>query len=137
MGRVINPESAGRERTRLLQAVALAVRALMSQTVVDQNTRDVAAFIGLALGAITETIDASVVAWEKRGYWVKADRFRMEWAWAQRLGEAMCQAVRAEDWAQVAEIVAQVSEKLQGVKLPQRRRLGSPWVGAWKSLMGK
>jgi hypothetical protein len=109
----------------------------MAQASIDENTRDLAAFIGMALGAIWETIDPSVAAWEKRGYWVKADRFRMDWAWTERLGRAMRQAARVEDWAQVAGVAAQVAEKVQGMKLPQRHRLGTPWVGAWKSLVGK
>ena len=44
----------------------------------------------------TTGIDSSVAAWEKRGYWVKADRFRMEWAWAGSLAEKMRTAMRKE-----------------------------------------
>ena len=40
----------------------------------------------LALEEIAVSIDVSVQAWEKRDYWVKADRFRMEWEWAGALG---------------------------------------------------
>ncbi|HEX9029378.1 MAG TPA: hypothetical protein VF823_09400 [Anaerolineales bacterium] len=134
MGRVINPEGAGKERTQLTRAVVLALRELMRQTQADGQTRDLAAFIALALNEITETIDTSVVAWEKRGYWLKADRFRMEWAWAEKLGKAMRQAVSDEDWPKVAMTAAQVAEKLKDVDVPQRHRLGTPWVGAWERM---
>ena len=41
------------------------------------------------LEAIDESIEQSVAAWEKRGYWLKADRFRQEWRWAGDLGRRM------------------------------------------------
>ena len=137
MGRVINPETAGKERTRLAKAVVLAIRELMRQSQPDENTRDLAAFISLALEIIAGTIDSSVVAWEKRGYWVKADRFRMEWVWASRLSGAMRQAVLAEDWLKVAQTTAQIAERLNGVQVPQRHRLGTPWVGAYQKMLGE
>ena len=52
----------------------------------------------------------------------------------QVLGGGLRQAVLADDWAQVAGLSAQVAEKVQSVKLPQRHRLGTPWVGAWAKL---
>ena len=119
MGRVINPETAGKERTRLTKAVVIAIRELMQQSQPDDNTRDLAAFISLALDAIAGTIDSSVEAWEKRGYWVKADRFRMDWAWSSRLAGDMRLAVLTEDWLKVAQTVAQVAERLNGIHVPQ------------------
>jgi hypothetical protein len=112
----------------------LAIRELMKQSEPTNQTRDLAAFISLALAAVDETIDVSVTAWEKRGYWLKADRFRLEWDWAKILGEKMRQALLTEDWAQVAASAVRVAEKLQSVKVPQRHRLGTPWVGAWDKL---
>lgn len=134
LGRVINPESAGKDRMQLTRGVVLALRALMQQTSTGPETRDQAAFIALALASITESIDISVAAWEKRGYWLKADRFRLEWDWAERLGQAMRQALLQDDWGTVASTSAQIAQKLQHVALPQRHRLGTPWVGAWDRL---
>ena len=134
MGRVINPERAGQERVQLTRGIVLAVRELARKTDVDSETRDLASFIGLALLAIWDGVEASIVPWEKRGYWIKADRFRMEWVWTQRLGQEITHAVLAEDWLQVAQLAAQVAGKMNNVKLPQRNRLGAPWVGAWQRL---
>jgi hypothetical protein len=78
LSRVIKTETAAKDRTRLTRAVVLALRELMRQTQPDNHSRDLAAFISFALLEINQTIDASVAAWEKRGYWVKADRFRMD-----------------------------------------------------------
>lgn len=134
MGRVINPDGAGKERARLTRAVALALRELGRQREPDAVARDLAAFIALALTAIAATIDVSVAAWEKRGYWLKADRFRLDWQWTGQLGGKMKDAVLAENWEQVAILSAQIAQKLDKVTVPERHRLGQPWQGAWRKL---
>lgn len=134
MSRIINPEGAGKERTRLVKSIVLALRELMRQTEPNELSRDLAAYIALALLEINETIESSVGAWEKKGYWVKADRFRMDWAWAERLGKQMRQAVLQDDWASVAMVSAQVGGKISNVDVPVRNRLGTPWMGAWQHL---
>src|SRR4030067_135228 len=101
------------------------------QKEVTDEAKDLAAFIARALKTISEGIDISVEAWEKRGYWVKADRFRMEWVWAGRLAGMMRQAVLSEDWPKVAQTAAQVAEHLNGIVIPKNHRLGTPWVGAY------
>ena len=95
MSRIINPDGAGKERTRLTKEVVLAIRELMRQTQPDEHSRDLAAFIILALEQINSTVETSVVAWEKRGYWVKADRYRMDWIWADQLGSALRRSLLA------------------------------------------
>ncbi|MCK4898868.1 MAG: hypothetical protein KAS38_08825 [Anaerolineales bacterium] len=134
MGRVINIHSAGKERTRLSKATVIAIRELMRQSDVNDQTKDLAAFIALSSKAISNTIEPSVSAWEKRGYWVKADRFRLEWSWSEILGAKMHQATLDEDWPTVASTVAQIAEKLRNVNVSERHRMGTPWVGAWKKL---
>ncbi len=134
MSRIINPDSAGKERSRLTRAVVLAIRELAQQAEPGAEARDLAAFITLALSIISETIDVSVAAWEKRGYWVKADRFRMDWAWSGQYAERMSRAVLSEDWASVAQIAAQTAQKLNKIVVPPGHRLGRPWVGAWEEL---
>lgn len=93
-----------------------------------------AAYIVLALREMHDTVETSVVAWEKRGYWVKADRFRMEWEWSQVLGGKIYKALMNDDWAALAMLLAQVAQKLNKEQIPARHRLGTPWVGAWKHL---
>jgi hypothetical protein len=134
LGRLINTESAGKTRTALTKSVVLALRELMRQTQPDDNSRDLAAYISLALAEISQTVEESVAAWEKKGYWVKADRFRMDWAWSGRLSEVMRKALMNDDWATIAMTAAQIAQKLMDVDVPVRHRLGTPWVGAWGKL---
>jgi hypothetical protein len=134
MGRVINPESAGKERTRLTKAILVTMRELAKQAAPSANAHDMAAFIALALQEIAAGIDLSVLAWEKRGYWVKADRFRMEWLWAGQYGEKMRVALLAEDWTTIASLLAQISQRLAKVQVADHHRLGTPWTGAYEAL---
>lgn len=134
MSRIINPESAGKERSHLSKAIVLAVREMVLQSEPGVESRDLAAFIILALEKIAATIDVSVAAWEKRDYWVKADKFRMEWAWAGQLAKKMRAGLRKEDWGEVALVAAQAAQKLNKVSVAPGNRLGKPWVGAWKVL---
>jgi hypothetical protein len=137
LARVINLDGVGKERKQLTKAIVMALRELMQQTETNGQTYDLAAFISMALESIHESIDLSVAAWEKRGYWLKADRFRLEWAWTERLGQTMREALLSDDWPTVAMTAAQVGEKLKTVKHPQRNRLGTPWEGAWDRLRQK
>ena len=137
MSTIINPESAGKERTQLTKAIVLAVRELAKQTDVTNEAKDLAAFIALALENISEGIDISVAAWEKRGYWVKADRFRMDWLWTGQYADKMKTAVLTDDWASVAMLIPQIAQKFSKIVVSENHRMGKPWVGAYGRLNGK
>ncbi len=93
MGRVIHTENLATDRNRLMKAMAIALRELARQPGFDAHTRDLAAFLVLALEGVAESIERSVLPWEKRGYWLKADRFRMDWGWVEPLAKRMRAAV--------------------------------------------
>jgi len=137
MSRVINPDSAGKQRIQLTKAIVLAVRELARQTDTGATARDLAAFISIALQTISDGIEVSVVAWEKRDYWVKADKFRMEWAWAKSASEKMRAAVLSDDWATVAMVAATIAQKFSKIQVSENNRLGKPWIGAFKQLTMK
>ncbi|MCQ3937197.1 MAG: hypothetical protein DPW18_09135 [Chloroflexi bacterium] len=134
MSRLINPDSVGKERTRLSKSIVLCIRELAKQKNVTPEARDQAAFIALALQTIAEGIDASVAAWEKRDYWVKADKFRMEWLWAGQTASKLKDAVLADDWAAIAPLLPQIALRFSKVVVSDNHRLGKPWTGAYKLL---
>ena len=136
MSRLINPDSAGKDRTRLSKAIVLSIRELARQKDVTSETKDLAAFIALALQAIAAGIDASVIAWEKRDYWVKADRFRMDWMWTGQFAEKMKTAVLNDDWGTIAMLMPQIAQKFSKIVVSENHRLGKPWVGAYLQLNG-
>lgn len=135
LSRIIQTQTAAKERTQMLRAVVLAVRELALQSEPSRTAVDAAAFLALALENIYRTVDASVAAWEKRGYWVKADRFRMDWDWTRRYGAAMRKAVLEEDWASIAANMAEIFSRVSNVKVPKRHNLGTPWTGAYQRLV--
>lgn len=134
MSRLINPDSVGKERTRLSKSIVLCIRELAKQSNVTSETKDQAAFIALALQTIAEGIDASVQAWEKRDYWVKADKFRMEWMWAGQTAAKLKDAVLSDDWASIAILLPQIAQRFNKVVVSDNHRLGKPWTGAYKLL---
>ena len=75
-----------------------------------------------------------MAAWEKRDYWVKADKFRMEWLWAAQYAEKMRLAVLADDWGTIAMVMTHTAQKVVKVDVPAGHRLGTPWVGAFRKL---
>lgn len=134
MSPVINPDGVGKQRDRLMRAVTLALRALASRSQVDAETRDLVAFIALALNEIHATIDVTCAAWEKRDYWLKADQFRREWAWAGRTAEKVERIVLGDEWQNLPALMVELSKHLDKVNLPKRNTLGTPWVGAYAKL---
>jgi hypothetical protein len=134
LSRIITTEGGTKERTRLSKAVVKAIRILAQQEKPDELSRDLAAFISIACEEMSKSVEVSVVAWEKKDYWVKADRFRMEWAWSGRSAETMKKAVLTEDWGTVAATSGLVAQKLMKVQLAPGARIGEPWVGAYKKL---
>ncbi len=132
MSRIIAVEGTGTERTRLCKSIVVALRELMKQKEPDAHSYDLVSYIAMALIQIDANVEKTVIAWEKKDYWVKADRFRMQWAWAKGTGEKMGEALERDDWAVIAMKSAMIGQKLSTIKVSENHRLGSPWVGAWK-----
>lgn len=132
MSRIIKTSTPGKERNQLSKAIVVTVREFMRQTEPDDNTKDMIAFIILALREIAEGIEKSVVAWEKRDYWVKADKYRMDWMWVTPAEKALNKAFKAEDWGQVAGQLVSLMGRFNTIKVSDKHRMGKPWVSAYQ-----
>jgi hypothetical protein len=97
-----------------------------------EEQKDLLAFMLAALGQITTSIDQSASAWEKRGYWLKADRFRRDWAWTSQSIDFLTIALREDDWAAAASACSIIARQVQNIKLPKRQNAQRPWEGAWQ-----
>jgi len=134
LSRLIKTDTVGKDRARLSKAIVLAVRELAKQNDVTTEAKDLAAFIALALQTISDGIDESVAAWEKRDYWVKADKFRMEWRWAGQTADKMKTALAEDDWGTIAMLMPQIATKLNKIQVSDNHRMGKPWVGSHKRM---
>lgn len=121
----------------MCKGIVKALRELKQKRETDLESFDLIAFMILALERIYETIDQSVGAWEKRGYWLKADRYRRDWEWSDRAAKDLETALRNEDWLGVAQVSVLVAQKLGHINLAPRNRIGTPWVGAWEKYKSK
>jgi hypothetical protein len=130
----VNPDGVGKQRDRLMKGVTLALRQLATRSKVDDEARDLVAFMALALNEIHETIDVTCQAWEKRDYWLKADQFRREWAWAGKTGDKLERVVLGDMWPNLPALMVDLSKHLEKVNLPKRNTLGTPWTGAFEKL---
>ena len=133
MSRVINPESGARRRTRLIKQMAQALRHAAQGDAAEATQRDVFAFLSLSLRDICGSVDDTVAAWEKRDYWVKADRFRLEWLWAEQAERELGAALEKGDLQTCALVAARLAGHVNDVKLPKRPPAEPPWSGAWRA----
>ena len=127
-------ESGTTLRNRLARSIVLAIRTLMQQGRPDEKSLDMAAYIVLALEKINETIEAAMIAWEKRDYWVKADQFRQEWSWIEGSQARLKAAVLAQNWPEIATESISIGQRFSKVQIAEKNRIGEPWVGAWNAL---
>jgi hypothetical protein len=134
LSRVVNPDGVGKQRDRLLKCVALALRQLATRSTVDNESRDLVAFMALALNEIHANIDVTCQAWEKRDYWLKADQFRRDWSWAGKTADKLERVVLGDQWQNLGELVPALAKNLEKVTLPKRNTLGTPWVGSFVQL---
>jgi hypothetical protein len=132
MSRIIKPESGVSYRNKLLKSIAATVLALTSQVDVNDETRDMLSFIILCLQKINESIDISVNAWEKRGYWLKSDRFRLEWDWVKLIEKELKDALFTENWPVIPSLLSEIFTKVSFLKISNKKKKTELWSGAYK-----
>ncbi len=137
MGNLINPDGVGKRRDRLVKATVVAMRELAGHKRVNDETRDLVAFLALTLKQVDDTIDETCKAWEKRDYWIKADQFRQQWAWTAPAVTKLEQAVLEDKWQLIPQVIPELARRLANVTPPKRNKDGTPWQGAFALLLEK
>lgn len=131
----INPETAGKERNLLIREILIAMRELNQIQNFNGEAKDIVAFIALNLVTIYKGIDDSVLAWEKRNYWAKADKFRMEWFWTRSAALGLRKALEMDDIPGIMRQFAILHEKFAGKTLPKSAKILRPTLGSLKQLL--
>jgi hypothetical protein len=135
MSRVIRVDGPGKLRTQLMRTGAEVIRHLSLKTEVDDEARDLAALLVYLFREIDDGIDETVRAWEKRDYWVKAERFRMRWSWAGMAASRLEQIVIEEGWEQLPPALIELLPQFEDIKIAKLTRKPSLWRGAYDRLM--
>jgi hypothetical protein len=137
MTRFIKTESGSSLRTKLLKSIIITIRELGMQNEVDGDTKDMIAFIILSLQKVTESIEEAVVAWEKRDYWLKADRFRLDWEWVNKASNDLYHALLEDDWSRISSLIPIIAAKCKNIKLNVKVSPMKIWAGAYNNLIHK
>lgn len=117
------------------RTVAEALRRLVKKPGLDGEARDLTALVVFCLRGIEDTVERAAVAWEKRNYYLKADRFRAEWAWAGRMADRLAEALRAERWDELPPLLAQLLPHFADIRVIRMTRPPSLWHGAYGRLL--
>ncbi len=135
MSRIIHTEgSPTTQRSRLRRTIAEVLRRLTEKKHFDAESKDLTALIVFALREIKENVNRSAEAWEKRDYYIKADRFRREWDWVGPMERLLAAAILYDQPEELPSLFAQLLPKFQDVKITKLTRGGALWEGAYDRL---
>lgn len=133
MSRIIHTQKPGQTRLKLLRNLAHSIRTYKQQDHGDVlRDKDVLAFIALTLRAVGESVEQTIEAWEKRGYWIKAERFHQEWSWVSQAAGELSQALVLENWDLARQVCERIAVEIEEISVPVKMRSTTPWRGAWE-----
>jgi hypothetical protein len=134
MSRVVNVDSTGKNRNRLMRTAAELLRHLSQKAELDNEAKDMAAHLVFCLRGVDDGIEASAMAWEKRDYWLKADQLRQRWAWAGNSAASLEAMIRNEAWESLPGIMVGLLGHFADIKITKFTRDSSEWHGACQRL---
>jgi len=137
VARVINTNSPGKRRNAHMRTIAEILRHLSQQHEADQQTRDMAAMLVYCLRGIDETVEESIRAWEKRGYWKKADDFQQKWWWSSLMADAIAKLLRDGSWDKLPETMIKLYPHFANIQINKLTRNPADWEGAYSRLIGE
>jgi hypothetical protein len=138
VSRIINTAgSPTTQRNRLRRSVAETLRRLMEKPRFDSESKDLTAFIVFALREIAEGVNQSAEAWEKRDYYMKAERFRRDWDWLGPMERLLTTALVYEQWDDLPSLFARLMTEFQDVTITKMTRGDKLWTGAYDRLMAE
>jgi len=135
MSRVINTEAPGTVRNQQRRIVAEALRALSQKTRFDDEARDLATVIVIALQQISETVDRTIEAWERRDYYMKAERFREQWRWVDGMADELGGIIYRGEWDLLPAALARLMPYFSDITVKRMTHNPSTWKGAYRAFV--
>jgi hypothetical protein len=135
MSRIIATEGPGKIRSQHRRTIAEALRRLSQKPGLDDEVKDLAALIVFCLHRIADTIEQTTEAWDKRNYYLKADRFREGWRWVEPMTDELSAIIYEERWNQLPEVLVQLMPHFSDITIKKLTRKPSLWEGAYDKFM--
>jgi hypothetical protein len=137
MSRVINVDNPAKKRNANRRTIAELLRRLSQKASMDEDAKDMAATIVFALREIDEGVEQTVAAWEKRDYWMKAERFLRDWDWTGEMAANMEDVIRNQAWDLLPELLADLFPRFADIQIKTMTRKQDTWQGAYKRLLSQ
>jgi hypothetical protein len=135
MSPVINLSDPGRRRNEARRTIAEILRHLMLKRELDAEAKDMASALVFNLREVAQTIQTSVAAWEKRNYYLKADRFYLEWEWVEPTAQRLRELILHDHWDHLPRELAQLATRFGDVRITRLTRDASAWDSSYDRLV--
>lgn len=135
MGRVINVNNPTKIRNYARRTIAEILYLLPRKPRFDDEAKDMASTIVYCLREIDDSVQTAAVAWEKRDYWMKAERFMRDWQWTKEAAANFEDVIREEAWDLLPELLADLMPHFADMDVKSFMRKASDWHGAYKRLL--
>lgn len=137
MSRVINTNSPTKIRNQCRRTIAEMLRNLSQKPKIDAEAKDMLATVVYALREIWGGVETTAEAWEKRGYWMKSERFIREWEWTREAAANLDDVLRHEAWDLVPQLMVELFPRFGDIELKSMTRKADTWQGAYRRLMAE
>jgi hypothetical protein len=135
MSRIITTEGPGKVRNQHRRTIAEALRRLSMKQKLDDEAKDLVALIVFCLHGIADTVEQTTDAWDKRNYYLKADRFREEWRWVEPMADQLSAVIYEQRWDDLPDVLVQLMSHFADVTIKKMTRKPSLWQGAYNKFM--
>lgn len=137
MSRVIHVNNPTTVRNQHRRTIAEILRLLGQKPKVDAEAKDMAAMIVLLLLEIKEGVEQTAQAWEKRDYWMKAERFLRDWDWIAEAAANLDDVIRHEAWDLLPELLSDLFGHFTDIQIKKMTRNSLDWRGAYRKLLAQ
>lgn len=135
MSRIVgNVDTPAKRRHAHERSCAEVLRLLAERREMDEQARDMMAFLVFQLRGIYATIDESAGAWDERDYWKKAEALREKYRWARTKADEMESALRRGAFERMPELLVSLIPYFSHITITTLTRDADWWCGAWRAL---
>lgn len=137
MGRVINTNSPTKQRNGQRRLIAEMLHRMGQKGAIDAETKDMAATIVLTLRELYATAEIAAVAWEKKGYWLKSERFLRDWEWTKPTAANIEDVIREEAWELLPQLLMNLMPHFTDIQIKSMTHTADAWHGAYGRLIAE